>query len=457
VYQVADALFFGPFHALLTIAAMIFLMAQLNGKLTILSLIVAPVMIGASFLAGKPLRAAAKVKREVEIRIQSQIQQTLTGIPVVQAFAQEEREHQRFEQFAEAVIRAQQRSALVGSINGLSSGLVATFGTGLILFVGAHEVLKGPHYLTVGGLLVFLAYLALLQGQLKVLAGVYTAVQGFHASVERVMSVLETKPEVTEKPDALPLPAATGHLQIEGVTFGYEPGQPVLRNLSLEARPGECVAIVGLSGAGKSTLAGLVPRFFDPWEGKVLMEGKDLRNLRLDDVRQKVSLVLQESFLFPISVAENIAYGRPSATRPEIEAAARAANAHDFIEKLPSGYDTIISERGATLSGGERQRLSIARAILRNAPILILDEPTSSLDSETEQSILEALERLMEGRTTLIIAHRLSTVRRADRILVLRAGQVVESGSHLDLLAKGGAYARLYAMQLGQEPQPVAG
>jgi ATP-binding cassette subfamily B protein/subfamily B ATP-binding cassette protein MsbA len=231
----------------------------------------------------------------------------------------------------------------------------------------------------------------------------------------------------------------------------------VLRNLSLEARPGECVAIVGLSGAGKSTLAGLVPRFFDPWEGKVLMEGKDLRNLRLDDVRQKVSLVLQESFLFPISVAENIAYGRPSATRPEIEAAARAANAHDFIEKLPSGYDTIIGERGATLSGGERQRLSIARAILRNAPILILDEPTSSLDSETEQSILEALERLMEGRTTLIIAHRLSTVRRADRILVLRAGQVVESGSHLDLLAKGGAYARLYAMQLGQEPQPVAG
>lgn len=186
------------------------------------------------------------------------------------------------------------------------------------------------------------------------------------------------------------------------------------------------------------------------------MEGKDLRDLRIEDVRQKISLVLQESFLFPISVAENIAYGRPSATRPEIEAAARAANAHDFIAKLPAGYDTIIGERGATLSGGERQRLSIARAMLRDAAILVLDEPTSSLDSQTEQSILEALERLMDGRTTLIIAHRLSTVRRADRILVLCGGQVVESGTHLELLAQGGAYARLHAIQFGQEPETVA-
>jgi ATP-binding cassette subfamily B protein/subfamily B ATP-binding cassette protein MsbA len=456
VYQVADALFFAPFHALLTIGAMVFFMAHLNGKLTILSIVVAPVMIGASFLVGKPLRNAAKAKREVEIHIQSQIQQTLTGIPVVQAFAQEDHEHQRFERFAERAIRAQQRSALIGSINGLTSGLVATLGTALILFVGAQEVMKGPQYLTIGGLLVFLGYLAMLQAQMKILAKVYTALQGFQVSVDRVMAILDTEPEVADKPGARPMPSVAGDVRIQGVTFGYEEGRAVLRNVSLEAHPGECIAVVGLSGAGKSTLAGLIPRFFDPWEGRVSIDGKDLRDLRIEDVRRNVSLVLQESFLLPVSVAENIAYGRPSATRAEVETAARAANAHEFIEKLSEGYDTILGERGATLSGGERQRLSIARAIVRNAPILVLDEPTSALDSHTERSILEALDHLMKGRTTLIIAHRLSTTRRADRIVVLRAGQVIESGTHSGLLAKEGAYAGLYMAQFGREPEVVA-
>ena len=222
-----------------------------------------------------------------------------------------------------------------------------------------------------------------------------------------------------------------------------------LRGVSFEARRGEVVAVVGPTGAGKSTLAGLLPRFFDPDRGSVRLDGRDLRDVRLETVRESVSLVLQESFLFPFSIAENIAYGRPGASREEVEAAARAANAHEFVSDLPDGYDTLVGERGATLSGGERQRVAIARALLKDAPVLVLDEPTSALDAETEQSLLAALERLMAGRTTLVIAHRLSTIRRADQILVLRAGEIVERGSHDELIALGGAYARMHAIQHG--------
>src|SRR5438093_2928783 len=379
--------------------------------------------------------------------MQAQIQRTLTGIPVVQAFAQEEREHHRFEQFAAAAIRAQQRSTLIGSINSLTSGLVTTLGTGLVLWVGARHVKDG--HLTIGYLIVFLVYLGSLHSQMKVLANIYNALQGASASVERVMAVLETEPEVADKPGAMPLTSANGKIQLQAVTFGYEREKPVLRNLSLEVQPGECLAIVGSSGAGKTTLAGLVPRFFDADQGRILVDGQDVREVRLADLRRQVSLVLQEAFLFPTTIAENIAYGRPGATRQEIETAAQAANAHEFITRLPQGYDTPLGERGATLSGGERQRLSIARAILKDAPVLILDEPTSALDSQTESSILQALERLMAGRTTLIIAHRLSTVRNADRIVVLRDGQIVESGTHEQLLARAGEYAKLHKLQFG--------
>jgi ATP-binding cassette, subfamily B, bacterial len=447
VNQVVDSLLFSPGHAVLTTAMMVVLMAKMDARLTWVAVAVAPLMVAASFLVGKPLQLAAKLKREIESRIQGHIQQTLTGIPVVQAFGQEDHERTRFKQFADAAIRAQQRSTLLGSLNSLSSGLITTAGTGLVLWIGASHVQTGR--LTLGDLLVFIVYLTSLQGQMQTLARTQTTFRTVNASVHRVMDELLAETEVPEKPQAAALPAAMGHVRFEHVTFGYEVDRPVLRDITFEARPGETIAIVGETGAGKSTLVSLVPRFFDPWNGRVLVDGKDIRDLQLESLRRQVGLVLQEPFLFPLSVAENIAYGRPQASRQEIEAAARTANAHDFIQALPEGYDTVIGERGATLSGGERQRLSIARALLKDAPILILDEPTSALDAETETRLVLALERLMAGRTTFIIAHRLSTVRRADRILVLKGGQIVESGSHDQLLERRQVYAHLHDVQFG--------
>jgi len=273
------------------------------------------------------------------------------------------------------------------------------------------------------------------------------------------LEVLEgSEDEVEARPaSAGPLPSLPrwkGHVRFEEVTFGYEPGRPVLHQVSLEAQPGETIALVGATGAGKTTLASLIPRFYDPWLGRLTLDGHDVRDLGLADLRAHVALVFQESFLLPLSVADNIAYGRPTASREEIVAAAQAANADAFIRRLPRGYDTVIGERGATLSGGERQRVSIARAMLKNAPVLILDEPTAALDASNEALVLEAWEKLMADRTTFLIAHRLSTVRRAHRIVVLEQGRVVEVGAPAELIARGGAYARLAQLQSGR-PAPL--
>jgi ATP-binding cassette subfamily B protein len=454
VYQLLDTVVFAPFHALLTMGGMLVLMAFLQPVLMLISLAVVPLMVGASFLLGEKLRAAAKKKREIETRIQSHIQQTLTGMPVVQAFAQEEREDERFRQFAAQAIQAQQRSTFLGSLGGLSSGLITTLGNGVIIFAGAHLVAQGK--LTVGGLLVFLVYLNSLQAQTKTLAGVYPAAQNIDASVARLHELLKTRPEIGEKPGAIPLRAAHGHIKFENVSTGYDTDRPVLTDVSLDVQPGQTLAIVGATGAGKSTLVSLIPRFLDPWKGRVLIDGHDLRDLQLASLRSQIAIVLQEPFLFPLSVADNIAFGREGATRQEIENAARLANAHDFIMRMPEGYDTMMGERGATLSGGERQRLAIARALLKKAPILILDEPTSALDTETENLLLEALERLMAGRTTLIIAHRLSTIRRATKIVVLKAGQIVEAGTHAELLAHGGNYAHFHNLQFPSQNKTAA-
>ncbi len=454
IHTLTGTLLFAPGRALVTTIAMVVIMSSINFELTLLSLAVAPLMTGVSLFFGKQIREVSRQKRESESRIQSHVQQTLSGMIVVQAFAQEEREHYRFREFASAVIGAQKRSTLTGSVYSLMSGGISALGTGAILYFGAYYVINGR--LTVGSLLVFISYLNTLQEQFKAFTGVYSSMQSARASVDRVMEVLDVEQEVECRSGATALTSVQGRIRFESVSFGYETDRLILRDVSFETLPGQTVAIVGATGAGKSTLVSLVPRFFDPSEGTVSIDDRDVRDIELKSLRSQVGIVLQEPFLFPLSIAENIAYGRPEAAREEIEAAAQAANAAQFIEQLSEGYDTVIGERGATLSGGERQRLSIARALLKDAPILILDEPTSALDAQTENLLLEALECLMKGRTTFIIAHRLSTIRKADRIIVLENGRIAETGTHKQLLANEGLYSSLYEIQFGQPRQIIS-
>jgi ATP-binding cassette subfamily B protein/subfamily B ATP-binding cassette protein MsbA len=448
VYKFVDALLFTPAVGVLMVIGMVVLMFLVDPGLTLVAVVAAPLMTGSSFLLTGPLRAAVRARREAESRVQSHVQRTVSGIQVVQAFTAEPHEQQRFQQFTEEAIAAQRRSTLLIHARGLLTGSIATLATGAVLWLGARHVLEGS--LSLGSLLMFLAYLGSLKAHLKAFTELSGTFQEVGVGAERVLEALESEPEVVDRPRAAALPTVRGEVCLEKVSFGYEPGRPVLRGVSLAVRAGETVAVVGATGAGKTSLLSLVPRFFDPWEGRVLIDGQDVREVRLQSVRSHVGLVLQEPLLFATTVAENIAYGRPGAPRSDIEAAARAANAHQFIARLPQGYDTVLGERGATLSGGERQRLSIARALIKDAPILILDEPTSGLDANTEKLLLEALERLMEGRTTLIISHRLSTIRTATRIVVLDQGMLVETGTHAELLARPGAYARLHEKQFAR-------
>ena len=454
VHTVVDTLLFAPLHALVVIIGVFVVMLQIDPVLSVLSLAVAPFMAISSIIFGRQVRVAARARRDVAGRIQAHVQQILSGITIVQAFAQEEREFDRFNSFAADVIRAERRTVAVNRAYTLLSGLATTLGTGAILYLGSRGVLAGTF--SVGSLLLFLSYLGTLQAQMKVFSGIRIVLQGAGGSIDRVMEIFDASNEVEYRVDARYVGEVRGQLTFENVRFGYTPDRLMLHDISLDLQPGETLAIVGATGAGKSTLVSLVPRFHDPDSGRVLLDGHDIRSFRLRSLRDQVGIVLQEPFLFPLTIAENIAYGRPGATDAEIESAARAANAHDFIERLPEGYQTVIGQRGSTLSGGERQRISIARALLKNAPILILDEPTSALDARTEGLLLEALERLLAGRTTLIIAHRLSTIRNADRIIVLEQGRIAESGTHDELMAAKGLYASFRDIQFRPREEMAA-
>jgi ATP-binding cassette subfamily B protein/subfamily B ATP-binding cassette protein MsbA len=451
VYTVADGLLMSPIQQTITLAMMIWIGFALDPVLASLALAVAPALALSSRFFGKRLKQRSKVGREAKSRLMSFVHQTLGAIPLVQTCAAESRNTETFQEFAEEAVVRVQRGNLLGSMYGLVNGLITTVGVAVVLYVGGVRVLSGV--ITLGTLLVFLSYVRQMQNASGGLFKVFAQLKGAEASVERMLEVMESDEEVTDPANPLPLAAPAsgqyGHVRLENVTFGYEPGVPVLHDLTLEARPGQIIALAGPSGAGKSTLASLIPRFFDPWEGRVLLDGVDVRRLKLSDLRSQISVVLQEAFLLPLSVADNIAYGRPGASREEVIAAAQTAQADDFIGRLPEGYDTVLGERGSTLSGGERQRIAIARAVLKDAPVLILDEPTSALDSRTEASVVEALRRLMADRTTFIIAHRLSTIEHADQIAVLDHGRLVELGTHAELLASGALYRSFYEHQFG--------
>jgi ATP-binding cassette subfamily B protein/subfamily B ATP-binding cassette protein MsbA len=431
-----------------SLVSMFIIMWQLDTALTLLALAVVPFMVFTMRRYSEPMNELSYRQHEAEGEIYTVVEQTLSAVPVVQAFGREEQNDRRLREVTNKTLKALINTTKAQFRFKIFMGLTTAVGTAAILWIGGIHVLEGQ--LTVGSILVFISYLGSLYGPLHSLMYTSLTINEAAGSGRRVMEILDTEQEVKNSTKARALTNVQGNVRLENVTFGYEPGRPVLRDVSFEAVPGQTVAVIGATGAGKTTLLSLIPRFSDAWDGSVRIDGRDVREIKLKSLRSQVGIVLQEPFLFPLSIAENIAYGRPSATRREIESAARDANAHEFVKNLPDGYETIIGERGATLSGGERQRLSIARALLKNAPILILDEPTSALDAQTESLLLEALERLMKGRTTFIIAHRLSTIRKADQILVLEHGQIVERGNHVDLLSKNGVYASFYEIQFGQ-------
>src|SRR5947209_7963502 len=434
----------------LTLLGMLGVMFYLDWRFTLISLAVAPALFILVYSFTRRIKTNARAVKKKEGEIASVVQESLSAVRLIKAFAREDFESRRLD---EKSLESVEMALLARSVKAKLTPLVeltVALGTCLVLWYGARLVLA--EQISAGALIVFILYLSKMYKPMRDLSKMTDTVSKAQVGFERIREVLATESQVRDLPGARRAPPLRGRVQFEHVSFAYNREQPVLKDINLVVEPGEFVALVGPTGSGKSTLISLIPRFYDPTGGRVGIDGIDIRSFKLRSLRDQISYVLQETYLFRATVWENIAYGKPTASRSEIIRAARLANAHEFIVRLPDAYDTVIGERGETLSGGQRQRITIARAVIRDTPILLLDEPSSGLDAESEELVFDALSRLMEGKTSIVIAHRLATVMRAQRIYAVEGGRIVESGTHDELLAGGGLYSRLYEIQFkGQE------
>ncbi|HZY42621.1 MAG TPA: ABC transporter transmembrane domain-containing protein [Anaerolineae bacterium] len=439
---------------LLTFFGALILIVITNWRLTLFMLAAVPLVVVVALLFGRRLRKLSSAVQDQLAGATTVLEESIGGVRVVQSFTRESYEIGRFRDAIERTFALAMQRIKLSALFGPLASFLGFAAVVSVFWFGGHEVLAGR--LTPGQLLMFLILTMTIAGSIGSFSSLWTGLQEALGATKRLFEILDTLQDVADQPDAQPLPRAVGHLQLDRVSFAYQDNQAVhtLHAVTLEVKPGEVLALVGPSGAGKTTLVNLIPRFFDPTSGSICLDGVDIRSVQVKSLREQIGLVPQETLLFGGTVRENIVYGKLDATEAELIDAARAANAHDFIQQLSNGYETMVGERGVKLSGGQRQRIAIARAILKNPRILLLDEATSSLDSESEGLVQEALERLMQGRTSIVIAHRLSTVHNADRIAVLDQGRLIELGTHAELIAQDGLYARLYRLQF-KDSAPV--